>query len=221
MDYKGSYRSCDKSNALFASMFPDSNIARDFAMAKTKMRYTIVFGLAPYFSSQLIETIKDCKHYTVMFDESFNCTLHKQQMDVWIRYFDHNIELMRTRFLCCQFLDKTTARDLQLHLKSLLNQYDIEKLIQISMDGPPNNIKMQRDLANERSAEIPDAPSLINIGVCNLHVVHGAFCTGMKVTGWKFDDIFKAMYSFFKNTYKRRTDFVEVTGTGLLNFIVN
>ena len=89
------------------------------------------------------------------------------------------------------------------------------------MDGPSDNIKMQRYLANERSAEIQDAPSLINIGVCNLHVVHGAFCTGLKVTGWKLDDVFKAMYSFFKNTYKRRTDFVEVTGTGMFNFIVN
>ena len=57
--------------------------------------------------------------------------------------------------------------------------------------------------------------------VCNLYVVHGVFCTGMKVTGWKLDDIFKAMYSFFKNTYKRRTDFVEVTGTGMFNYIVN
>ena len=76
---KSSYRSCDKANCLFASMFPESCIAQDFSMAKTKLR--------------------DCNHFTVMFDESFNSVFNKNQMDVWIRYFDRDADKIITRFV--------------------------------------------------------------------------------------------------------------------------
>ena len=115
---QSNYRSCDKVNSLFSSMFPDSRIAQDFSMAKTKLRYRIIYGIAPYYTSKLLDTIRDCNHFTVMFDESFNSVLNKNQMDVWIRYFDHDGDKMITRFLCCKFLDKASVNDIQSHLKS-------------------------------------------------------------------------------------------------------
>ena len=38
-------------------MFPDSGIANQFYMGKTKSRYMILYGLAPHFISRLREAI--------------------------------------------------------------------------------------------------------------------------------------------------------------------
>ena len=43
-----SYRSCEKKNDLFASMFPNSKIASQFCPGKTKCAYTILYGIALY-----------------------------------------------------------------------------------------------------------------------------------------------------------------------------
>ena len=52
--------SCNDVTELFKIMFPDSDIAKSFTCAKTKCRYMIVYGLAPYFQSCLLDDLKDC-----------------------------------------------------------------------------------------------------------------------------------------------------------------
>ena len=47
-------------------------------------------------------------------------------------------------------------------------------------------------------------PSLINIGSCGLHVVHGAFKTGFQSVGWDLNKVFKAMWKFFHDSPARR-----------------
>ena len=43
------FRSCVGINSLFQSIFPNSKIAQNFQMGKTKCSYLISFGLAPHF----------------------------------------------------------------------------------------------------------------------------------------------------------------------------
>ena len=38
---------------LFQNMFPGSAIAKNFACGKTKIKYLICFGIAPYFREKL------------------------------------------------------------------------------------------------------------------------------------------------------------------------
>ena len=40
---------------------------------------------------------------------------------------------------------------------------------------------------------------LIDVGSSGLHVVNGAFHTGMKANGWKFEKVLKAMWKLFNN----------------------
>ena len=40
-------------NRLFAAMFPDSKIAKNFRCGSTKASYITTYGLAPYFHSLL------------------------------------------------------------------------------------------------------------------------------------------------------------------------
>lgn len=43
---------------LFAKMFPDSQIAKQFQRGKTKCSYISNFGLAPYFKGKLMKKLQ-------------------------------------------------------------------------------------------------------------------------------------------------------------------
>ena len=51
---KYSMSSSSDSGHLFASMFPDSNIAKSFQCGRTKASYVAHFGLVPFFHEQLL-----------------------------------------------------------------------------------------------------------------------------------------------------------------------
>ena len=78
---------------LFQCVFPDSEIASQFSMGKTKSRYMILYGLAPHFKSRLREAINPSTYYSLSFDESLNSVEQKCQMDVNVR-FGMNLEIM-------------------------------------------------------------------------------------------------------------------------------
>ena len=94
-----SYRSCLDISKLFASMFTDSEIAASFQMSKTKVSYIIGFGLADYFYKTLASRVKQSPFYAILFDESLNDTLMKEQMDSkYKEYLKKNkLEKQKTR----------------------------------------------------------------------------------------------------------------------------
>ena len=51
------------------------------------------------------------------------------------------------------------------------------------------------------------------MGSCSLHVVHGAFRTGMKQIGWGIDLRLKSLYSHLHETPARREDYTKMTGS--------
>ena len=69
-----SYRSCEKKNDLFASMFPDSKIASQF---RAKCTYRIPDGIAPYVTDVLNDAPQEVPIYSLSFDESYNRVLKK------------------------------------------------------------------------------------------------------------------------------------------------
>ena len=48
---------------------------------------------------------------------------------------------------------------------------------------------------------------MINIGTCNLHVVHNTFCKALEAYGTPVDDLAVDIHSFFKISSARREDF--------------
>ena len=56
-------------------------------------------------------------------------------------------------------------------------------------------------------------PGLINVGSCSLHVVHGAFRSGMIKTKWGIDSLLKALHSLFDESPAKREDYIKVTGS--------
>ena len=53
----------------------------------------------------------------------------------------------------------------------------------------------------------------MNIGSCNLHVVHGAFQKGAETTGWKLKRFLKHLHFLFDNAGAHRGDFFKVTSS--------
>ena len=62
------------------------------------------------------------------------------------------------------------------------------------MDGPNVNWKMLGMTVEDRNSN-ETYPNLLDVGSYSLHVVHGAFRTGMKQTVWGIDLPLKSLYS--------------------------
>ncbi|KAL7846797.1 hypothetical protein SRHO_G00217770 [Serrasalmus rhombeus] len=67
-----SFNSNEGIGELFRNMFPDSDMAKSFALGKDKTAYFIKFGIAPCFKKQLVKTINKARPFVLMFDEGLN-----------------------------------------------------------------------------------------------------------------------------------------------------
>jgi len=207
-----SFNSCKDLGNTFQTMFPDSDIARKFTLSPAKVAYTIVHGLAPYFSDNLQKSLQDCTFVVVCFDEALNKIAQRGQMDIVVRFWDDCGNIVVTRYLTSVFLGHATAKDLEEKFKQGLAGVNLHKVVQISMDGPSVNWKFLESFsANTR----PDAsdPKLFDLGSCGLHVVHGAFQSGHRAAGWTVSEMLRSMYGLFKDSPARRADYTAETGS--------
>lgn len=211
-----SYNSASNLKELFTVMFPDSKIAGSLALGSTKLAYFITYGLAPYFTQHLINSVKKCSEYVICFDEALNRVVQKGQMDIVVRFWNDTSNQVQARYLTSAFLGHSTADDLLKNFKESLQDkgLTLTKLIQVSMDGPNVNWKFLDQLKTDICHGDSDR-QLLDIGSCGLHVVHGAFQNGHKASGWKVNSFLRSIYTLFKDSPARRADYVEITGSSL------
>ena len=205
-----SYNSSQDIGDVFKAMFPDSQIAQQWSCGPTKLSYLITFGIAPYFKELLFAELTEAPCFVLSFDESFNQELQKEQMDFVVRYFGQG--LVKTRYLTSAFLGHTRAEDLKEKFEGATGDLDIKKLAQVSMDGPHVNWKLLDMLGDDRKLQ-DQHPDFLNVGSCSLHVVHGAFRSGMLKTNWGIDAVLKVLYNLFSESPAKREDFIKVTET--------
>ena len=79
------------------------------------------------------------------------------------------------------------------------------------MDGPSVNLKFYDKLVKFRQE--CELPQLINIGICGLHVNHGALKTGIEKTEWDIKKTMKGSFHVLHDTPARRSDYSSVTGS--------
>lgn len=206
-----SLRSAASSASLFQVMFPDSDIARGMQLKKSKVSYVIVYGIAPYFKQQLVQEIQPCTAFVVGFDESLNKISQKQQMDISLRFWNKQTNKVSSRYFNSVFLERTTANDLLNGLKNGLDGLNLDCILQLSMDGPNVNLKLQKDLAKELRSGLDD-PKLLDMGSCGIHVLHNSFKAGINGTGWSIVEFLRSLYYLFKDVPARRAHFVEISG---------
>lgn len=201
----------DGLNDLFQKMFSDSEIARDFQMGRTKLTYLINFGIAPYFHEILLGELKNADYYSISFDESLNGVTQTCQMDLHIRFWSSINNKICVRYFDTRFLGHATANDILNKFQEVIDTLDNgNRMIQVSMDGPSTNWKFLKLLQNDRDEK--EQPKIIDIGSCNLHIIHGAFKVGAETSGWNLKNVFKGAFTVLHDTPARRDDYVAVTG---------
>ncbi|XP_054720775.1 uncharacterized protein LOC129230403 [Uloborus diversus] len=156
---------------LLQNMFTDSLIAQKMQLQRTKIAYSILYGIAPYFKDNLLRKLSDVKCFTVGFDESLNKVSQRTQTDINVRFWNLEKSEVSTRFLTSMFLTSTTSDALRTTFKDALKPIlNIKYIVQIAMDGPNVNQKIFRDQKEEIQSE--DEANIISIGTCGLHTMH-------------------------------------------------
>ncbi|XP_070386740.1 uncharacterized protein [Dermacentor albipictus] len=215
-----SYRSSSETGQLFQRMFPDSGVAKAFSCGEKKCAYVTCHGLRPFFLSALQRDIKDCDYYVVLFDESTNDYLQRKQLDVHIRFWNSSHKVA-TRYYTSVFMGHSTSEDIQGTLLTALEPFPLEKILQISMDGPNVNLK----LLNNFQEHLHQAYQVqcLDIGTCGLHTMHNAYRAGVTASKWGLDCLLSSLSALFHGSPARREDFSAVTGqeTFPLNFVAH
>lgn len=194
-------------------MFPDSNIASNIKLQRTKLTYTIVHGLAKHFLYELQDILKKVDCFTIAFDESLNKISEKEQIDIYIRYWDDETNKVLCQYYNSTFLGHTTAEDMLDALVLGLQPLDLKHIMQVSMDGPNVNIKLLRLLKEKLKISDLNDPIIFDIGTCGLHTLHNAFKAGIKAPKWEIIDFLRAIYNLFKNVPARRADLIHYSGS--------
>ena len=158
-----SFRSCLGLNELFACMFSDSQVAASFQMSKTKVRYLLCYGIAPYFKENLLRDIQRSAMYSVSFDESHNEVLQKQQMDIVIRYWNYATNTAISRYFDSSFQYFGRSNNLSGELNAFIETIGASKMHHLSMDGPNTNWAIDQIITDQRNKK--QLPPLEKIGI--------------------------------------------------------
>lgn len=196
---------------IFQMMFPDSSIAKKITVGSTKLSYYITYGLSPYFHNQLLRAVSGCEKFVICFDEAFNRISQRGQMDVCIRFWDANSNTVLSRYFGSAFMGFASAEHILASFKEALTELPLNRILQVSMDGPAVNWKFMDLLRALEDAEV----NPIDLGSCGLHVVNGGFQTGHKASGWHVNAYLRAIYCLFKDSPARRAAYKEITGSSV------
>ena len=85
------------------------------------------------------------------------------------------------------------------------DKVNLSCMLTLSNDEP--NVKKTIFRAVSMSLKGGGNPGMINIGTCNLHVVHNSFCKALEAYGTPMDDLAVDIHFFFKISSARREDF--------------
>ena len=125
-----SNNSCNESNELFRTMFPDSNIAKQFMLGEDKLRYAVNFGLAPYFKELLTGNFTNSPCHVISFDESMNSVTQKCQIDFIIRFWNEMEEQVQSRYWDSDIIGHSKATDILQHFLDNVGMLDSSKKYQ-------------------------------------------------------------------------------------------
>ena len=121
---------------IFKTMFPDSAVAQKMNFGPTNYLTLSVLSFHHTLSNSYCGTERNTM-FCHPFDESLNNEFHKEQMNIFVKYF--NKDRVACRYLTSRFLVDTSAEDLKKEFEEGIQELDMKKMVQVSMDGP--NVK--------------------------------------------------------------------------------
>ena len=79
--------------------------------------------------------------FSFLFDESLNKATQTSEMDLYIRFWNVNLNKVNARYFGSTFLGHGTHPDLLTHFQEVTKEINYSHLYQVSMDGPSVNLK--------------------------------------------------------------------------------
>ena len=129
-------------------------------------------------------------------------------MDISVQFWDDIAGEAVTRYFDSRFFKRPNADNIfEERLKTTTN-LPTKSLSMLSLDGPNTNWSVHEKLKNIQSCE--EVPQLFEVDSCGLHVIHGAFQSGVKTTGWEIEKIFKGMWRLFHDSPARRDTYITI-----------
>ena len=158
----------DELTPLFHDIFPDSDIAKNYASKQTKTACIINGAIAPLYQQQLIESMKH-DPYTIAIDGSSNNSIEKMN-PLTVRIFDVEKHLVHTHLLDMCMSSVSTAEAIFSKMQDALSKYGISwnNCIGISLDNTSVNLGCRNSIKTRIEAV---NPSIYVMG-CPCHIVH-------------------------------------------------
>lgn len=202
-----SFSSLTNLSQLYREVFDDSDVAKGIKLSDKKVRYVVNFGLAPFFKTEILKDIGE-SFFAIHFDET-TTKQAKKQMDICLSYWSETQGKVIYTYCDSYFLGHADAKTLLGKLLNFLddNNLKIEKLIQLSMDGPNTNLSVQKKL--DATLNDKSLPPLLSIGTCYLHILHNSFRKGLSKLFEELDvDRFAVdIHQWFKLSPAKKEDF--------------
>ena len=171
-----SFASCDDL-ALTLQAIVDDPVIKRMLLGATKASYSVTYGLAPFFHEQLVSDQKN-SWYSLLCDET-TTEQGIKQFDIHVRYWSESDDSVVSKYLTSAFLGHATAEDLKKSFVAALSTDGIplSNMLHVGCDGPNVN----KSLVDKINSALHDlnCNSLIDIGTCNLHVIHNGFHAGI------------------------------------------
>lgn len=142
--------------------------------------------------------------YTICFDETTN-EKHLKELQVSIRYWSEKARRVVFHHLETFFIGIATGNILSEYILSSIKhaELSLNKMVMLASDGPNVN----KNVSQKISAKVKDerGQGLLNIGYCNLHIVHSCFEVALPSHGQEVLDMVISVYTFF-NDYRSRCE---------------
>ena len=197
-----SYRSCNPLPSVFRRMFKICPVAQQFNMKKDKVKYMVVYGLYPALKAKQQTKIHASPWFSVSFDESLNRHQQKCQMDVNIRYCDGEKNVAQSVYYDSRFILRPNAVNLKEELLNAIKNWDMGKFLPLGVGGPSTNRNLLDFINDNQVAK--SFQKTLDISCCSLHILHGAFQTGIMKPGLEIGKILKALYKLFNESPAHR-----------------
>jgi hypothetical protein len=183
--------------------------AADINLSRTKVSYLLADGMGLHFRQELVNDLCNSGgKFPLHFDEITQGQV-KKQMDLRLRYWSSQNNEVWCRYYRSLFFGHAEAEKVSNTMMNVFQEdkIPISKMTALGMDRPDVNKAIMSKLGRLIKGEVLDHSRLIDIGGCNMHVVHDSFGKGIDEYGNVVERLCLDLFYLCKHSAARREDY--------------
>ena len=130
-------------------------------------------------------------------------------MELHIRYWSPVHNEVWIRYYTSDFFGHAEGATVASAIMSTFRSDDVPltQLLTLGSDGPNVNKTIWREMEQKIREVYPGFQGLVDVGTCNIHIVHNSFGKGLDKYGKDAEQFVIDLHSLFKYSAARREDF--------------